>query len=329
MDEHDARLAKFRIKYLGQLPDQAQGNLNVLMGLNSQLDAVNQAIARAQQDKTYTESILAQQLSAWESTQADGASANPASLQQQLANAQDQLLVLQARYTDDHPDIARLKSDIAQLKRKLQEAETAEKKPPSASEQRARSIEPPAIQQLRTTLRQYDQTIKEKAHDQDRLREQIRLYQSRIQLTPVVEEEHKQLTRDYQQSLAFYNDLLRKKQQSQLATNLEMRQQGEYFRVMDPPNLPESPTYPNRPLIALGGLGGGIGLGLVLAFVMEMLDKSLRTEADVIFHLKLPALALLPAFGDDAYAIPANQRKLHFWRKRKERQGVASQTIEV
>jgi len=88
--------------------------------------------------------------------------------------------------------------------------------------------------------------------------------------------------------------LLGKESQSKMATNLERRQQGEQFRVMDPANLPESPSFPNRPLFAAGGLGFGLALGIGISLLLEMKDKTIRTESDVKFFLQVPTLALIP-----------------------------------
>jgi succinoglycan biosynthesis transport protein ExoP len=79
-----------------------------------------------------------------------------------------------------------------------------------------------------------------------------------------------------------------------MATELDRQQEGEQFRVLDPANLPDRPTFPNRPLFALAGLAGGLGLGLGLAFLLEMRDTSMRTERDVEFVLRLPVLATVP-----------------------------------
>jgi polysaccharide chain length determinant protein (PEP-CTERM system associated) len=319
LDAQDAQLAEFKKRHIGQLPQQEQTNMNLLMGLNGQLEAVTQALSRAQQDKIYTESILGQQIAAWEATRQDGtATASPDALQQQVATLQNQLIMLRARYTEGHPDVVKAKNDIAQMKHKLEEAEAASAKKPPESQRKPSLTEPAQIQQLRVALRQYEQAIKEKAREQDRIQQQIRVYQGRVQMSPVVEEQFKNLTRDYQQALNFYNELLAKKSQSVMATDLEMRQQGEQFRVMDPPNLPEQPSFPNRPLFALGGLGGGLGLGLVLAFVLELVDKSLRTEEDVKFYLNLPALALVPVVGEETVASP-NGHRTAFWRRSKRR----------
>src|SRR5207245_7830222 len=103
-------------QYMGQLPGDEDNNMKILMGLNSQLDADTQALNRAQQDRTYTESLLAQQLASWKSSQS---TTNPQSLEQQLSALQTQLLQLQARYTDDHPDVIKTKADVAEVKKKL------------------------------------------------------------------------------------------------------------------------------------------------------------------------------------------------------------------
>ena len=78
LDEQDSKLAVFKKRYMGQLPTDADNNLKYLMGLNSQLDANTQTLNRAQQDKAYAESMLAQQLAAWKSSQN---TSNPQTLQ--------------------------------------------------------------------------------------------------------------------------------------------------------------------------------------------------------------------------------------------------------
>jgi capsular polysaccharide biosynthesis protein len=80
-----------------------------------------------------------------------------------------------------------------------------------------------------------------------------------------------------------------------MATDLDRHQQGEQFKILDPANLPDQPSFPNRPAFALGGLGGGLALGLAIAFLLEARDTSLRTERDVEFALRLPVLAMVPS----------------------------------
>jgi polysaccharide chain length determinant protein (PEP-CTERM system associated) len=310
LDEHDQRLAAFKSRYIGQLPGQEQTNLNILMGLNTQLEATTQVLNRAQQDKTYLESLIAQQISAWQSS---SSGTNPDVLEQQLARLQNDLVTLRARYSDDHPDVKKMKNDIAQLQAKIDEANARRNEPGAEKSERARLTEPPEIQNMRVQLHNLNQTIQQKAREQERLQAEIKTYQARVQLSPVVEQQFKELNRDYETALAFYNDLLSKKTESEMATDLERRQQGEQFRVMDAANLPERPSYPDRRIFAGGGLAGGLALGLGIALLLEMRDKSLRSEQDVEFFLQLPTLAMVPVVGTEH-----NGRKKGFLARRRE-----------
>jgi uncharacterized protein involved in exopolysaccharide biosynthesis len=312
MDERDAKLAAFKSRYFGSLPGQEQSSISILSGLNTQLEAATQALSRAQQDKAYGESLLSQQRAALENS-SPGSAPGPSQVNQlevQLATMQNQLVLERARYTDDHPDIIKLKNDIEEVKRKLDATHAQPTEKAMAEENQPATVrETPQIQQLRSQIHQLDQVIQGKTRDQARLQQQIGLYQSRLSLSPNVEQQFKELTRDYTTALEFYNDLLIKESQSKMATNLERRQQGEQFRIMDSANLPESPSFPNRPLFAGGGLGLGLALGLGIALLLEMKDKSLRTEGDIKFYLQTPTLALIPLIGE------LGQGKNGFWRR--------------
>lgn len=291
LDEQDGKLAEFKSRYIGSLPDDEQTNLNLLTGLTSQLDAANQALARAQQDKSFGESMLTQQLAAWQATQSGG---NPETLQQQLTILQTQLASLQARYTDDYPDVIKTKADIAGLQKKIAENDAV--KPGGDTNKAPKSVvEPIQIVQWRAQVRSAEQMIAEKTKEQEQIKQQIKLYQGRVQASPVVEEQYKELTRGYQTALDSYNDLLKKRDASAMSRDLNQQQQGEQFSVLDPANLPDKPSFPDRPLFALGGVGGGFALGLGIAFILEMRDNSLKTERDVEFALRLPVLAMVPA----------------------------------
>jgi polysaccharide chain length determinant protein (PEP-CTERM system associated) len=290
LDEQDAKLAAFKSRYLGALPDQEQANLNLLTGLTSQLDAATQALARAQQDKSLAESMLTQQVAAWQATQTGR---NPETLDQQLSALQTQLANLQVRYTDDYPDVMKTKNDIAALKKQIAES-NAQKAVSEAGKTQKTTLEPLQIVQLRAQVHNLDQVIAEKTREQEQIKQQIRLYQERVQSSPAVEQQFKELTRGYQTALESFNELQKKRDASAMAADLERKQQGEQFRVLDPANLPDKPSFPNRPLFAVGGLGGGLGLGLAIAFLLEMRDTSLKTERDVEYTLHMPVLAMIP-----------------------------------
>ena len=310
LDDQDAKLAAFKSQHINSLPDEEQTNLNLLTGLTSQLDAATQALARAQQDKSFAESMVSQQEASWQASQTGH---NPATMEQQLIAMQAQLSSLRARYTDDYPDVIKTKADIAAMQRKMAETNNQAGSPEPANNVKT-SIEPPQIQQLRAQVHNYDQVISEKTREQEQIKQQIRLYQDRIQSSPAVEQQYKEVSRGYQTALDSYNDLLKKRQESSMATQLERDQQGEQFRVLDPANLPTAPSFPNRPLFALGGLGGGLALGLGLTFLMELKDSSLKTERDVEVALQLPVLAMVPAIEQ----LTSKKAKLRAGRKQIE-----------
>jgi polysaccharide chain length determinant protein (PEP-CTERM system associated) len=294
LDEQDAKLAAFQGRYMGALPDEQQTNVNLLMGLNSQLDATTQALSRAQQDKSFWESQLSQQIDAWQASQTGH---DPETLQDQLAALQGRLADLETKYTDDYPDVVKMKHTIADLEARItreqaQKSQSASavttKKTPTPAD------EPAQITQLRAQIHSYDQVIAENTREQQKIKEQIAEYQGRVQSSPAIEQQYKELTRGYQTALDTYNDLQRKRDDSAMATRLEREQEGEQFTILDPANLPDKPSFPDRVKFTLGGFGGGFALGLGLAILFEMRDTSLRTERDVEMTLHLPVLCVLP-----------------------------------
>ena len=297
LDDQDGKLAAFKGRYLDSLPDEEQTNLNLLGNLTSQLDADTQALARAQQDKSFVESLLAQQIGALQASR-NGAGSD--ALQQQVVALQTQLTDLQARYTDDYPDVIKTKNDIAVLEKRIAENES-QKTPadPSADSSadpgKVRKGDPPQITQLRAQIHSYEQLIAEKANEQEKIKEEIKVFEGRVQSSPVVEEQYKELTRGYQTALDSYNDLLKKKSDATMAKELQQEQEGEQFRVLDPASLPTTPSFPKPTRFALGGLGGGLAVGFGLAFFLEMRDSSLRSERDVEYALRLPVLAVVPS----------------------------------
>lgn len=288
LDGEDAKLAAFKRRYLGSLPDEEQANLNLLMGFTSQLDAVTQELSRGQQDKSFAESILSQQLLAWQSSQ-NGQ--NPESLDQQLSALQTQLAELKSKYTEDHPDVIRVNNDIDSLKKKMSDADGQKSVADKVTKD---PVEPLQIQSIRAQIHQYGQLIQQKNAQAEELQQQIKIYQARVQSSPAIEQEYKELTRDYQTALEFYNDLLKKRDQSAMATDLERRQEGEQFQVLDPANLPSNPSFPKTSVFDLGGLGGGLGLGLALTFWLELQDTSVRNGKDAEILLQLPVLVSIP-----------------------------------
>ena len=299
LDEQDAKLATFERKYMGQLPSEAPANMDMLTSLNTQLEAATQELTHMEQDKTYQDSMLAQQLHDLAIAPAARASTDPRQLQLQTLESQQQDLA--ARYTSDYPDLVDINRKIADLKAEV--ARNPAPKPVAGTVN-----EPVQLQQLRAAIRASEQGIIAKRTEQLQLQDTIRMYQGRIASSPLVDEEYKQLTRDYQTVQKSYDDLLQKMSQSKMATDLESRQQGEHFRVMDEPDLPDAPASPKRGIFALAGLAVGLLLGLCLAAFLEYRNTSIRSERDVYSFLKLPTLATI-SLSSAAAATAAHPEK--------------------
>src|SRR5580698_356061 len=256
--------------------------------------------------------MLAQQLAAWQSTQS---STNPQTLEKQLSDLQSQLLSLQARYTDDHPDVIKTKADIAEVKKKLAEINKASSGVADTSSEKASATEPPELRQLRLQVHQYSDMIDAGNRDQKKLQAEIATYEGRITLSPTVEQEYSQLMRDYANAQKVYQDDLAKQSASNMASQAESQAQGERMALLDPANLPDSPSFPNRLLFAAGGLAAGLALGGGIAMWLELRDNSIRTEADAAAALDLPLLVSVPWVGPAAEQ--EKNGKFKFWNRNK------------
>jgi polysaccharide chain length determinant protein (PEP-CTERM system associated) len=312
LDDLDKRLAAFKNQHMGQLPGDEDNNMKILMGLNSQLDANTQTLNRATQDKSYAETLLTQQLGAWKAAQT---TSNPQNLQQQLAQLQAQLVDLQSRYTDDHPDVIKTKADIATVKKQLADLEN-----PSvtgdASKDKGSASEPPEIRGLRLQIHQYEDMVAQATRDQKKLQEEIAVYQGRVSSSPAVEEEYKELARDYDNGQKVYQDDLAKQSTSKMATQAEQDQEGERMALLTPADQPESPSFPNRLLFAGGGLGAGFALSFGLAFWLEFRERYIRTEADAEAAVELPVLVTVPWIAHVEAARSNGNHAGGFWKRK-------------
>jgi polysaccharide chain length determinant protein (PEP-CTERM system associated) len=294
LDEQDGKLAKFEQTYMGKLPGAESSNINMLTTLNTQLDAATQALSRMEQNRQYAESMMTIQQQNQPQTSEHGGvgpQAQQVELQQLLAQEAD----LTSRYTDDYPDVRAVKSKIADLRQKIAQAPPPSPAPASSTPKATESV---SAQQFRLQLRAMDQEIAQKKRDQGLIESQLRTYQDRVAASPGVEEEYKAITRDNQTALNIYNSLLAKIGEAKMANDLEKRQQGESFKVMDEPNLPESPMFPKRPVFVGGGLGAGLALGLLIIGILEYMDTAVRSERDVWAFTKLPTLGVIGFNGD-------------------------------
>jgi len=298
LDDQDAKLAAFQRQYFGMLPQDEANNVNILGSLNTQLESANQSLARMDQDKSYMEAMLAQQVQQAQSSPSTSTTAlAPQTEERELQDLLAQQAELSNHYTADYPDVIAVNRKIADLRKKMAQAPAPAAATVNGS---TKVVDTPVIQDLRARIHAADVAIQAKRSEQAQINQQIRSYQGRIQSTPQVEEQFKQLTRDTQTSQAQYDSLLAKLNQSQMATDLEHRQEGETFRVLDEANLPDSPTFPKRGVFAGGGFALGLAFGLALVALIEYRNTALRTERDVWTFTKLPTLAVIAWSGEVA-----------------------------
>ncbi len=287
LDAQDQKLAEFQRQYMGTLPEQQAPNMEMLNTLSTQLDATTQSLTRMENDKSLEEALLAQESRQTQAVLGQKSSPQADSLELQKLEAQEE--DLKTRYTPDYPDVIAVQRQISDLKKQMAAAPAAA----PATAAAAPHYDSPGTMQLRAQIMALTQAITQKKQQQSELQSQIRTYQDRIQSTPLVEAKMKDLTRDHQTAQDFYDSLLSKMNNSQMATDLERRQEGENFKIMDDANLPDAPTFPKRGVFAAGGFVLGLGFGVLLIAFLEYKDKSLRTERDVWAFTKLPTLATI------------------------------------
>jgi len=305
LEKMESRLEAFRQRHGNELPTQMQSNLQVMQNTQMQIQGVVESMARDRDRKLMLERLYNEAQAELvvppspppqAPTSSDAAAGSSGTPDQQLAAMRATLARLQLRLRPEHPDVVR-------AKRLIQELETRVQSSASASET---SSQPPAVvtyeeQQRRERLRgmrveieSLDRQTQFKESELQRLRGLVAEYQRRVEAVPGLESEWIALTRDYETQQNAYKDLLAKSEQSKVAVDLERRQIGEQFRVLDPAAVPVRPISPNR--IRINGIGFAVGLslGLVIAALLEFKDASFRTERDLAEALSLPVLALVP-----------------------------------
>jgi uncharacterized protein involved in exopolysaccharide biosynthesis len=223
-------------------------------------------------------------------------------LDQELDKLKAQLADLSSHYTDRHPDVRKLKDQIAKTE-KMRDQALADLKAGATSGSTNSSTsttndldsrDGAATVQLQGQLKanQIDMTNKE--NDIAALKSKIDDYQRRLNEEPAREQQYADLTRGYEQSKANYDELLKKKNSSQMATSMELLQQGEHFQMIDPPSLPLKPDFPNRLKFCAIGLGIGIALGGALAGGTEFLDDRLYNEKALKVLLPVDVISEIP-----------------------------------
>jgi polysaccharide chain length determinant protein (PEP-CTERM system associated) len=318
LGKQEQRLQEFKSQNLGELPEQSQNNVQILATLQSRLQAAEEAVDEANQQDQYLQSLLAQYQAMGPQTQKGEVVLSPTKIDERLEKLTAELADLSSRYTPNHPDVVRVKDEIAKaekLKRQLGAANQAPKPGEPKDEAALASSSTglpgsPAVLQLETQLRSNKLKIAQREQEVKRLEQQIADYQRRLNMMPLREQQLAAIMRDYDQSRTNYQSLLAKKNQSAMATNMEKRWEGELFSVIDPPNLPQKPYWPERFKLSLLGLAMGTLLAVGITALMEAIDGPIDGDEELRSLLTVPVLVGIPVLR-----APHEQRR-EDWRQR-------------
>ena len=306
--EQEMRVYKER--NMGQLPQQLDANLRILEQLQQQLRTASEKI-RAAEDRTIIFQGQIEQLKRLEprgdslpNQEASNTWRTREDPVTQLNALKRELANMQTRLKETHPDVIDLKKKIAMVESQV---EGKSKSPQEEEKITTKNLPPPRLDSeterfYRQLTEQYNSALLEtkrlKEEEKD-LKEQMNLYQRRIEDTPKREQEIVLLSRDYDLLKTNYQSLLDKNLQAQMAENLERKQKGEQFKILDPAVLPEKPIKPDRTKILLIGGLLGIVLGIGLTWFRESSDQSFRTVSDLEEYLGIPVLATIPNLKEE------------------------------
>ena len=319
--DHELKLQAYNQRHSGELPSQQPSNLQASANLQMQIQATLTQISNLQDRRRNAEKeiqnlqTIAELFPVPDVTPVPNNPTGPVTLSaaQKLANAEAKLAAQQAaKFTEDHPEVRASRREIAQLQKEV-EAE-ALRQPVSSVTPRpispAQYAQQKRLQDLRDDIEDIGKEIAAKLLEEKRLRDMSGTYQNRADMAPIRASELVELTRDYATLNGRYSSLLAKKEEAKMALNLEARQIGEQFRLLDPARLPEKPIKPNRPMMNMMGLAAGFGIGLVLVGLLEYRDSSFKTDAEITTLLTLPVLAVVPLMQSDDDRERATRRQL-------------------
>lgn len=277
LGELEMKVGDFKARHIGELPEQLNANLQGLEQLNTQLRLNAENMTRA----TERRGNLERELTALLGT----AGAGPQAPAIRLSQLKGTLAALQPRYSDKHPEVQRLKSEIATLETAISAG--------GGGETGSFQI-PPQVQQLKSALLEADVQIRGLETEASNLKRQLAIYQARVEAVPRVQQEYQAMSREYETTQEMYKSLTVRQRESALAERMEQRQKGEQFRVIEPALAAVEPAAPKRPrlfavvfLLALAAAAAAI-------FGPEALDSSVHTIEQLQARCELPVLVTIP-----------------------------------
>ena len=292
LESQEQAISAFKSKYMGELPGQTEANLRALDRLQSDRTAISEGLGRLNDRLGMVDKAMKE----YETTGAtspglpasQGRGGDPVVIR--LKELERNLATLTAEYKDNYPDIISTKLEIEKVK-----AQLAGNPHVGEGELKATPIDP-YLRELHKQRDEIKSDISSLKERHVRLTSQMKDFEGRVERSPAREQELMILLRDYENLGENYRSLLDKKLNARVAENLEKRQKGEQFRIIDPANLPEKPEKPDIFKIMLIGLAIGCGLGVGAPIALEQFQPAFRKPEDAESLLGLPILASIPLF---------------------------------
>ena len=283
LEKSEETYREYRQKYMGELPEQLEPNLQILSRLNEQLLDKQKNLQELAGTITILEGQVSEaQRNAKSAALAKNTGTTDAS---DLPSLKAQLEGLQARYKENHPSVVRLKTMIANMEKTGSEGTGAA--PPGGVAGSVTSPQEIQVAGLRMRARVVEGEIAE-------LKQKIDSYQVRVENTPKREEELYSIKRDYENLKTAYDSLDKRRIEADISVNMEKKQKGEQFQIIDPAVVPEKPTSPDMLRLFLITIALGLGIGGVAVYLMEFSNQSFKSVEDVESSLGITVLATIP-----------------------------------
>lgn len=307
--QQEAKVKQFESSHEGALPTQQASNLQILAGLQGQLQNQQDSLNTAKQQRVYLQSLIEQYKTLHATGRSvEGAPSEVTALDQELSRLRAQLTDLSSRYTDSYPDVQKVKAQIAKTERQRQDFLAAPRNGAKVGD-----TESGPLLQLQGQLQANQVEIVNRERAMAALETRINEYQGRLNSQPGIEQQLADLNRGYEQSKANYDDLLKKKTQSAMATSMERMQQGERFTMLDPPTVPTRPDFPNRIKFCAIGVLFGIAIGSLVVFLFEFFDDRMHGEKEIKALLSMQILSEIPEVQSPLDLKRATNRLVRGW----------------
>ena len=303
LENVEQKIQEFRNMHMGELPEQLGINLRTLDQLRVQLDKTKDSL-RSTKDRLI---ILESQMKANQNIIIEPSDSTVVGEESgevmSITLLKQQLESLQASYTDRHPDVIRLKNKIADLEAKLASGEYKmaspeifKLSPGRENAAAARFYENIMQKQNQQMVRHAELKVKIKNLQLEigEINVQIDEYQRRVENTPALEQELQSLNREYQEIKTSHNYLLSRKLEANISVNMEKKQKGEQFEILDRAFEPRTPISPNLIIVFLLTVFLGVHLGGGLVFLKDFFDTSLKSSEDIERDLGISVLATIP-----------------------------------